>query len=115
VGDIIIISMGMRVPADMRVIECSNLYVDHSCLTGESMELERLTEHVEEKALEAKNLMFYGTLVKSGTGKAIVIKVGDNTFMGLIAKVMTQTEVSMTTLGIEIEHFIKTISMIACS
>lgn len=42
----------------MRVIECSNLYVDHSCLTGESMELERLTEHVEDKALEAKNLMF---------------------------------------------------------
>jgi len=48
----------MRVPADLRVIECSSLYVDNSCLTGESLELERLTEHVEEKALESKNLMF---------------------------------------------------------
>lgn len=58
VGDIVEIVSGMRIPADMRVIECSNLYVDNSCLTGESMELERLTEHVEQKPLEAKNLMF---------------------------------------------------------
>jgi len=58
VGDIVDIVYGMRVPADMRVIECSNLYVDNSCLTGESLELERFTDHVEEKALEAKNLMF---------------------------------------------------------
>jgi len=95
----------MRVPADMRVLECSNLYVDHSCLTGESMELERLTEYVEDKPLEAKNLMFYGTLVKSGTGKALVLKVGDHTFMGLIAKVMTDTEDPKTPIGIEIDNF----------
>lgn len=110
VGDIVVITMGMRVPADMRVIECSNLYVDHSCLTGESLELERLTDHVEDKALEAKNIMFYGTLTKSGTGRGLVIKVGDHTFMGLIAKVMTDTEVSQTPIAIEIEHFIHIIS-----
>jgi len=113
VGDIVVITMGMRVPADMRVIECSNLYVDHSCLTGESMELERLTDHVEDKPLEAKNLMFYGTLVKSGAGKAVALKVGDRTFMGLIAKVMTDTEVTETTLGIELKHFIHIIAMLA--
>jgi len=115
VGDIVVITTGMRVPADMRVIECSNLYVDHSCLTGESMELERLTDHVEDKALEAKNLMFYGTLVKSGTGKALVLKVGDHTFMGLIAKVMTETEESPTPLSIEIEHFTYLIAKVALS
>lgn len=58
VGDIVDIVNGMRVPADMRVLECSNLYVDNSCLTGESMELERFTDHVNDLALEAKNLMF---------------------------------------------------------
>jgi len=57
-GDIIDLVSGMRVPADLRVIECSNLSVDNSCLTGECMELERMTEHVELKPLEAKNLMF---------------------------------------------------------
>lgn len=54
--------------------------------------------------------MFYGTLIKSGTGKGLVIKVGDHTFMGLIAKVMTETEVTQTPIGIEIEHFIHIIS-----
>jgi len=58
VGDIVEVVSGMRVPADMRVLECSNLYVDNSCLTGESLELERLTDYVEEKPLEAKNLLF---------------------------------------------------------
>jgi len=58
VGDIVEVVSGMRVPADMRVLECSNLYVDNSCLTGESLELERLTVYVEEKPLEAKNLLF---------------------------------------------------------
>jgi len=58
VGDIVEVISGMRIPADMRVLECNNLYVDNSCLTGESLELERLTEHVEDKPLEAKNLMF---------------------------------------------------------
>jgi sodium/potassium-transporting ATPase subunit alpha len=113
VGDIVVLKYGMRVSADMRVIECSNLYVDNSCLTGESLELERLTDHVEDKALEAKNLMFYGTLVKSGTGRGLVIHVGDHTFMGLIAKVMTDTEVQQTPIAIEIEHFIHIISYIA--
>jgi sodium/potassium-transporting ATPase subunit alpha len=110
VGDIVDLKYGMRVPADLRVIECSSLYVDNSCLTGESLELERLTEPVEDKALEAKNLMFYGTLIKAGTGKGLAIAVGDNTFMGLIAKVMTATETEPTPISIELEHFIAIIS-----
>lgn len=44
VGDIVCIENGMRVPADMRIIECNSLYVDNSCLTGEALELERLTD-----------------------------------------------------------------------
>jgi len=52
-------------------------------------------------------------LIKSGTGKGLVIKVGDHTFMGLIAKVMTDTEVTMTPIAIEIEHFIHFISYVA--
>lgn len=57
--------------------------------------------------------MFYGTLIKAGTGKGLVIAVGDNTFMGLIAKVMTATETEQTPISIEIEHFIHIISYIA--
>lgn len=57
--------------------------------------------------------MFYGTLIKAGTGKGLVIAVGDNTFMGLIAKVMTATETEQTPISIEIEHFIHIISIIA--
>jgi len=113
VGDIVEVISGMRIPADMRVLECNNLYVDNSCLTGESLELERLTEHVEDKPLEAKNLMFYGTLCKSGAGKGLVIKVGDHTFMGLIAKVMTETEIPPTPLSIELGIFIKMISILS--
>jgi len=54
--------------------------------------------------------MFYGTLVKAGSGKGLVIAVGDNTFMGLIAKVMTATATEQTPIAHELEHFIAIIS-----
>jgi sodium/potassium-transporting ATPase subunit alpha len=57
--------------------------VDNSALTGESDPLLRAVECTSfENPLETKNLAFFGTLVKEGSGKGVVIRIGDNTVMG---------------------------------
>ena len=82
-----IIKAGQRIPADIRIIECSSDFaVDQSCLTGESEPCSKSTEIIQDEIpLEAKNLLFYGTYCVKGSCKGIVYGVGDETFMGRVA------------------------------
>lgn len=88
IGDIIILSAGDIIPADLRVIESKDLYVTQSTLTGES-EAVRKVATLNEKKIESitdlENICFMGTNVTSGYAKAVVIKVGDSTYFGKIA------------------------------
>jgi sodium/potassium-transporting ATPase subunit alpha len=59
--------------------------VDNSSLTGETELLERIPESTNENPLETKNIAFFSTLNREGTGKGIVIATGDATFIGQIA------------------------------
>jgi len=91
-GDIIKLSMGDKVPADCRIIETINLSVDESSLTGESEPVKKndtsdpiITESNKEIPLQdQKNMLFLGTYIASGRGKAIVVRVGQNTELGKI-------------------------------
>ncbi len=86
-GDVIIIEAGMKVPADARLFEVKNLTVDESLLTGESTPVEKFSETIQEKtAVERNNMVFAGTLVLEGYGKAVVVATGENTELGKIAK-----------------------------
>lgn len=77
-GDIIEVKMGDKIPADIRVIQSREMKVDNSSLTGEVEPLLRTVECTNaENILETKNLAFFGTLVKEGSGKGIVINIGD--------------------------------------
>jgi calcium-translocating P-type ATPase len=86
-GDVIILEAGMKVPADARLFEVKNLTVDESLLTGESTSVEKFSETILKRtAVERNNMVFAGTLVLEGYGKAVVVATGENTELGKIAK-----------------------------
>ena len=93
-GDIVLLSAGSIIPADLRIIESKDLYVGQASLTGESdnikktVELENNQEELDSIS-DFDNICFMGTNVISGSAKGVVIKVGDSTYFGKIANTVT--------------------------
>jgi len=115
-GDIIELKGGDRVPADIRILFAQEMRVDNSSLTGESDPLLRTVECTnKENPLETDNLAFFGTLVKEGIGRGIVIQIGDNTVIGQIANLASSAVNSVSPLRREINRFIVIITCIAVS
>ena len=88
-GDVIILREGERVSADARLIFCHNLKVDEASLTGESEAVhksEDIPGSGKVNVSDQKNMVFKGTYVVAGSGKAIVVATGINTFIGKISK-----------------------------
>lgn len=86
-GDIIILNAGDVVPADGRMLESYSLAVKEAVLTGESNQVEKKTEALEEQTLlpDQNNMVFCGTIVSRGKAKAIITTTGDQTNIGQIA------------------------------
>ena len=105
-GDIVTLSAGMKVPADMRLIETSDLTFDKSILTGESDPVEGSTEESKVNYNEAKNIAFMSSLVISGKGKGIVVATGQKTFIGVISESVTKTKQKPTSIQLEIRRFV---------
>ena len=93
-GDIVLLSAGSIIPADLRIIESKDLYVGQASLTGESdnikktVELEKNQEELDSIS-DFDNICFMGTNVVSGSAKGVVIKIGDSTYFGEIANTVT--------------------------
>lgn len=86
-GDIVKLSSGDMIPADVRVLEAKDLFVGEAALTGESEPVEKLPVSFSgDRLLEATNIGFMGTNVVSGSGTAFVIGTANNTYFGTIAK-----------------------------
>lgn len=92
-GDIVYLSAGDMIPADSVLIWTKDLFVNQSSLTGESMPVEKLeADKIKQdltddlSAIDLNNLIFMGTDVLSGQGEAIILKTGQQTFFGDIAK-----------------------------
>ena len=105
-GDIIILSAGGRVPADARLLQASNLAVDESPLTGESVPAEKYPcqEEVTAPVTERHNMVFLGTTVVQGHGVAVVTSTGAATEMGQIGRLVAETPHEMTPLEHAIEN-----------
>lgn len=105
VGDIVLLQEGQRVPADARVIESNNMQVDESALTGESQAIHKtealLTDEVP--LAERTNMVYKGTYVMAGSGKAIVTAVGVDTEIGKIHKTVEEIQTDIP-LRKELEH-----------
>ncbi len=91
-GDIISLSAGDIVPADARVLEARDLFVNQSVLTGEPYPVEKaaVPEGTEAPVIEAADYIFLGTSVVSGTAAAVVTRIGSGTEFGRIARTLVQ-------------------------
>lgn len=106
-GDIVLLSAGSMIPADLRVLEAKDLYVGQSSLTGESDAVKKIPN--SELALEdldsisdLDTICFMGTNVISGSAKCVVIKTADSTYFGKVAHTITTGKPkSAFQLGIE--------------
>jgi Ca2+-transporting ATPase len=99
-GDIILLETGDRVPADARLIEVSNLKVNESTLTGESMPVDKHTKALAKDGLlaERKNMVHMSTIVTYGRATAMVTATGMVTEMGKIATAITDVQTPKTPL-----------------
>ena len=93
-GDIVILSAGSMIPADLRVIEAKDLYVGQSSLTGESDAVRKnvnsdISMEDLDNISDLDTICFMGTNVISGTAKCVVIKTADSTYFGKVAHTIT--------------------------
>ncbi len=95
IGDVVLLSAGELIPADLRIVEQKDLYVVQSSLTGESDSV-RKVQNTENKKIEditdIDTICFMGTNVMSGTGKGIVFRIADDTYFGKIAQTIEQSK-----------------------
>lgn len=100
-GDVLLIEAGDLVPADARVVDSKELGIDQSPLTGESVPITKSTETIEEEkqVADRTNIIYKGTAVTSGAGKAIVFGTGMNTELGNISALVGEQEEEKTPLN----------------
>ncbi|TKR89896.1 hypothetical protein L596_013935 [Steinernema carpocapsae] len=115
VGDLVYVKTGIRVPADLRIIHCSDLKLEASSITGESEPVEYTAEAVPEtiSVFESCNVAFNGSFCVDGEGIGIVIKTGEKTIIGQIATLTTDQSNTQSTLDIEVHRFVKIVAVAA--
>lgn len=106
-GDIILLKDGYSVPVDARLIEVDSLRVNEAVLSGEWLVAEKNTGILPEDQLLADrdNMVFMGTIVESGRGKAVVTSIAAGTEMGKIAQSLKETKEEKTSYQKKISHF----------
>jgi len=113
-GDILVLNPGDQIPADARLIKAENLEVSEAVLTGEWLPAKKKTGVLPSKTplAERDNMVYMGTTVEAGFGKAVVTAIGENTEMGKIARLVKETKEEETPLQKKVHHFSKTISLV---
>lgn len=107
-GDIMLLEAGDLAVADGRLLECHSLMVNESSLTGESDHVEKQTSALSGSQLppaDQTNMVFSGSLITGGRGKAVVTATGMQTEIGKIAAIMNATEEKKTPLQISLDKF----------
>lgn len=118
VGDIMFLKAGDRVPADGRLIETKELKVNEASITGESQGVKKVSEESLPDSApisERKNIVFMGTIVESGRGKAIVVATAIDTELGEIVSLLKKTKESKTPFQKKIASLSKLIAIFVLS
>jgi Ca2+-transporting ATPase len=117
-GDRLVLEEGDQVPADCRVIEAHQLYLDISVLTGESLPVLRDAQPLAAQVASCRdcgNLLLAGSTVASGRGEGLVYATGSETEFGQIAHLTTSTARNTSTLEVQVQRIVHTITIIALS
>ncbi len=115
-GDIVKVSSGDRIGADLRLIKTSGLRIEESSLTGESVPVHKHERPLMSKQIEIGdqlNMAFMGTLVTQGSGIGVVIGTGMKTEMGKIAHLLQSTTTLVTPLQRKLEQLGKILIAVA--
>lgn len=114
-GDILIFRSGDRITADARLLEAHDLEISEAALTGESLPIEKQVEPIDEDTSLADrvNMVYSGTNVVGGRGKAVVVATGLETELGRIAKLVTETEDEDTPLQAQMKRLARWITVAA--
>ncbi|MEM4318604.1 MAG: cation-translocating P-type ATPase [Candidatus Pacearchaeota archaeon] len=113
-GDILILEEGCKVVADARLIEAYELKADEAILTGESIPVEKTIKKLKPdvRIHERANIMFSGTSVVNGYGKAVVFATGMECEFGKIASLVQKTKKKKTPLQVKLDSFAKKLGVI---
>ncbi len=116
-GDILLLSTGDKIPADARLIEAMNLKTDEAPLTGESVPVGKNTDELAEGVpiSERANMVFTGTIVAYGRGKAIVTSTGMDTEFGNIARMVQEAKEERTPLEVRMAFVGKWLGILSVS
>lgn len=116
-GDLVIIKNGNKVPADMVLLLCRGLKAECASLTGESEPITCTSRPsaIGTRVNECKNMVFNSSLCFDGMAIGLVLKTGDNTAIGTIAKLASDTKLRESSLQKEVRKFVELIAMIAVS
>ena len=114
-GDVVLLASGAKVPADLRLIEVTELRIEEAALTGESVPVEKTSRPIIEEHLTAGdqiNMAFMGTAVVNGRAKGIVVETGAKTMLGNIAQDVQGLSVTETPLQRKIVKFAQYIGLL---
>lgn len=106
-GDLIILKSGFKVPADARLIETKDLKVNESALTGEWMPAEKTIDVLQREVplADRDNMVYMGTVVETGFGKALVTETGIGTEIGKVAQLVKETKEEKTPYQLKLSNF----------
>ncbi len=108
-GDIVFFESGVKVPADVRLIESYDLSVNESHLTGESIDVKKNATYIssdkDEPVGDRKNMLYAGSLVTQGRATGVVTAIGHETEVGKIASLLSGENVSKPPLVLRMEQF----------
>ena len=113
-GDIVVLEEGLKVPADMRLIQVLSLRINEASLTGESSTVSKITDPIsgDKQIADQKNMLFSGTAIASGRGLAVVVQTGDKTEIGKIARDVAETTEDQTPIQKRLDEIGKMIGYI---
>ncbi|PLN75461.1 putative Na/K ATPase alpha 1 subunit [Aspergillus taichungensis] len=115
-GDIVYISIGNKIPADMRLFQSSgDVRFDRAILTGEADEIEGAIESTDTNFLETRNIALMGTSVTNGNATGVVVLTGSRSVMGRIAKLTVGVKEKPTIIQKEITRFVMIIIALTLS
>ena len=113
-GDIVLLSEGQKVPADLRLVQVRSLQVNEASLTGESLPVTKHDRLIEDDASlgDQKNMAFTGTIVTQGTAEGVVVETAQTTELGKIASMVNNVEAEVTPMQRKLDDLGKRLGFI---